>query len=267
MKKIFITSFVLISLFGCGESGRGSKNNKTAEDTNKEEWSYQGETGPEFWKKLEKDSECGGIKQSPVNITTNQVVEGTFGLSPKSFHYSNATEVSKVINNGHTIEYLFESENNVLSYNGNDYVLKQYHFHAPSEHTIDGIRFPLEIHMVHASQESGQYVVFALLVTEGPSSKTFDFLLDYLPVEPGESKEVNSLHHFNDPLASLTSGTLFHYMGSLTTPPCTESVSWFVLKEPLGLAEDQIAVLTDLMPLNNYRDTQPLNQRKIEYKE
>ena len=231
-----------------------------------EKWSYVGETGPNFWSEIEKNSECNNQFQSPVNINTANAISGSFKIDISDFHYENVTQVKSIHNNGHTIEYDFEGDNNALTFDGDKFLLKQFHFHSPSEHTFDGVRYPLELHMVHYNEESGKYVVFSLMAKQGLPSKTFDFLEQYLPIEVGETKKVNASCHLGDPFANITQGTLFYYKGSLTTPPCTEKVSWFILKEPLTLSEEQIKVLKNLMPLNNYRGVQPLNNRKIEFK-
>ena len=269
--KLF-SLIVILFIFGCNGSRKDTKDStegkgNEVEAINKTDvWAYQGETGPKFWTRLEEGSECGGIRQSPININTFKAIAGDFDLRLIDFHYENATKVKNVINNGHTIEYEFESENNILKLAERQYILKQFHFHSPSEHTLDGVRFPLEIHMVHFERETNSYVVLALFAKQGETSKTFRFLLDYLPIDIGESKEVSALCGFEDPLSALKTGTLYHYEGSLTTPPCTESVSWYILKEPLGLAPEQIDRLKDLMPINNYRLAQPLNGRIVSFK-
>lgn len=224
----------------------------------KKHWSYQGETGPEHWVEFEKDSDCGGKYQSPINIvSTNAMVDTT--LQPLDIHYSSATKIHEVVNNGHSIQYNFES-GNYLNYKDEKYELKQIHFHEAAEHTINGIRYPMVIHMVHVNIKN-QYAVLAVMVKEGKSSAPFNFLESYLPIEKGTTKTVNTSFDLNKNLPK--DKGYYNYVGSLTTPPCTEGVNWFIYKKPITISLKQVKELQKIMPLNNYRNEQPLNGRKV----
>lgn len=152
---------------------------------------------------------------------------------------------------------------NTITYDGGNYLLKQFHFHSPSEHTINGVRYPLELHMVHYDSDSGEYLVFAIMAQQGDASETFEFLEQFLPLKQGETKTVNKSQKLSYALNESIDGALYNYRGSLTTPPCTEKVNWFVLEKPISVSEEQIKMLSIAMPVNNYRDIQPLNGRKI----
>lgn len=219
-------------------------------------WSYEGETGPVHWGEIEKNSDCGGLFQSPLNIV-NYKVDSL--LTPLKITYSDSTHIHDIINNGHTIQYNFDS-GDYITIEGVTYELKQFHFHEPAEHLIDGIRYPMVIHLVHKS-ENGTYAVLAVMAKEGKSSKPFDFLESFLPIPVGENRIVDSAFDMNLNLPD--NRAYFTYSGSLTTPPCTENVQWFIFKNPITVSLSQVEKLKALMPLNNYRDEQSLNDREI----
>lgn len=219
-------------------------------------WSYAGETGPEHWKEIEEGSECGGKYQSPINIV-NYTQDST--LEPLKVSYSDSTHIHDVLNNGHSIQYNFDPGDYITLHN-KKYGLKQFHFHEPAEHLIEGVRYPMELHLVHVN-DAGQYAVLAIMAKEGKSSEPFDFLESHLPVQVGYTEIVDMAFDMNLNLPNQK--TYFTYTGSLTTPPCSESVEWFIFKEPITISLEQVEKLRELMPLNNYRDEQPHNGRTI----
>ncbi|AFC25134.1 carbonic anhydrase [Saprospira grandis] len=221
-----------------------------------EDWSYQGETGPEHWAELEKTSDCGGMHQSPINIVEYKTDET---LPPLDIQYADQTVLHDVVNNGHSIQYDFE-EGDYIVLEGEKYYLKQFHFHEPSEHTIEGVRYPLEMHLVHANKE-GDIAVLAVMAKEGGQSAPFDFLEAYLPLEPGAKKEIGKPFDMNLNLPKDRS--YYHYTGSLTTPPCSENVQWYVFKTPIDISLKQAKVLEENMPVHNYRNEQPVNDRIV----
>ncbi len=251
VKTILVCALCALA-FAC-KSNQGYK-------THKDElhWSYQGETGPKHWAEFEKDSDCGGKHQSPINIiSTDATVDNT--LKDLDIHYATNTKIHEVVNNGHSIQYNFEL-GDYLNYKGDKYELKQIHFHEASEHTIDGIRYPMVIHMVHVS-DNNQFVVLAVMVKEGQNSEPFTFLESYLPLKTGQTKTIDASFDLNKNLPN--SKGYYNYIGSLTTPPCTEGVNWFVFKNPITVSLKQVKELQKLMPLNNYRNEQPLNGRVV----
>ncbi len=226
------------------------------------DWSYEGETGPDAWARFER-TECGGTRQSPINLVEvdakpiESLPDASRGASEE--HYPAETVIESVTNNGHTIQYNFVAGDNYAIYEGERFNLLQVHFHAPAEHTINGVRYPLEMHLVHKS-EGGDYLVYGVMAAQGETSEEFAFLANYLPVEPGETKPVGESRSFG---IAEEGGNYFYYQGSLTTPPCTERVHWIVFHEPMTLGVDQIERLQALMPVDNYRDTQPANERTV----
>ncbi len=221
-------------------------------------WTYTGENGPEHWAELEKRSHCGGGQQSPVNIIDYHTQEDP-DLLPLDLHYYGEVRIHEVTNNGHTIQYNFEAGDYISLWDVR-YDLKQIHFHEAAEHTLNGIRYPLEMHMVHVNAK-GEIVVFGIMAMEGESSEPFTFLEQYLPVDPGETKIIDECFDLN--LNLPVNRDYYVYKGSLTTPPCTEGVTWVVFKEPITVSLQQVKELQRLMPLNNYRGEQPLNGRVV----
>lgn len=264
--KIIYLFLILIVLFSC-------KNNteKKSIDTyeNKEEsevshpkesnhWTYQGETGPEHWAELEKQSDCNGKQQSPINIIDIDVVRDS-SLKPINIQYSSNVRIHDVTNNGHSIQYNFE-KGDYITLNNDKYDLIQIHFHEASEHTINGVRYPLEIHMAHVNKD-GKIAILAIMAIEGKSSRPFTFLEKYLPINKGETKQIDANFDLNLNLPD--NREYYAYQGSFTTPPCTEGIQWFIFKTPIVISVDQVKLLQNLMPVNNYRFEQPLNGRVV----
>lgn len=232
---------------------------KTAEETNsKNHWSYAGETSPEHWTEIEKNSDCNGKRQSPINIININTKKSTY-KNALNINYNEQTVLNKVVNNGHSIQFNFEKGDSI-QYQEKTYHLAQIHFHEPSEHTIDGIRYPLEIHLVHSNSDK-KYTVMSVLAKEGEESQLFEFFEGFLPLQENEQKTINT---------SIDLTTLFpdnkayySYGGSLTTPPCTERVNWVIFKEPIIVSEHEVLKLKNNMPIDNYRNEQALNDRIV----
>jgi len=222
-------------------------------------WTYEGEMGPEHW--ADHNSACAGSSQSPVNIIVTDADPDSAKAFPLSVHYPPQTRIHSVTNNGHSIQYDFD-QGDEIEFNGDRYALKQIHFHEPSEHTLNGVRYPIEMHLVHANEARGEYTVIGLLGYEGAPNKTFAKIEQFVPHQTGETLAINQSIDLNG-LFDETLTPRFHYRGSLTTPPCSENVNWVVFEEPFMLSHDQVVKLKELMPKNNYRDVQPLNTRHV----
>ncbi|QKX06073.1 carbonic anhydrase family protein [Aquimarina sp. TRL1] len=259
MKNTIIFFIILGSLLGKGCCHIDTSSSKKRSHTSKNKhWSYHGETSPEHWEEVEKGADCGGRYQSPINIVA--AIDDS-SLQPIEFHYDDDTDIDAVVNNGHSIQYDFE-KGDYIQIDTIRYELLQFHFHEPAEHTIQGIRYPMVIHFVHRSEE-GAYAVIAVMVKEGESSPAFEFLENYLPVREGERKEIDTSFDINSALPQQTN--YYHYTGSLTTPPCTEGVQWYIMEEPITISVAQVVALQKLMPLHNYRNEQQLNGRTIRH--
>ncbi len=266
--KILFLALSILVLFSCKNKTEIKTLNSTSNEEEygevhqKEEqhWTYEGETGPEHWVEIEKQSDCDKIRQSPINIIDVDAVVDT-SLNPINIFYSSDVKIHDVTNNGHSIQYNFE-KGDYITLDDEKYELKQIHFHEASEHTINGVRYPLEMHLVHVSRDN-KIAVLGVMAIEGKSSEPFTFLENYLPVKSGETKPINSTFDLNLNLPD--NKEYYTYGGSLTTPPCTESVSWYVFKTPITVSLNQVKQLQELMPLNNYRNEQPLNGRIVKH--
>jgi carbonic anhydrase len=257
--KFSIFMLIVLIMHACqNKSNHSTDETKEVHKSEGDHWSYEGETGPLHWAEIEKDSDCNGLRQSPINIIDVDVASEPIA-DPIKIFYSSDVKIHDISNNGHTIQYNFE-KGDYITIKDEKYELKQIHFHDASEHTINGVRYPLEMHMVHAGPND-QLAVIAVMAIEGKNSEPFDFLEKYLPVERGEVKEINANFDLNLNLPD--NRDYYTYKGSLTTPPCTESVNWFVFKNPITVSLNQVKQLQVLMPFHNYRDEQPLNGRKV----
>ena len=264
--KLPLFILIVLAIFSCKNKIENKATDSTVNEDEHEivhqkehkHWTYEGETGPEHWIEIEKESDCDGKRQSPINIIDVNAIDDA-SLKPIDIHYSANVKIHEITNNGHSIQYNFEKGDFIIL-NDNEYRLKQIHFHEPSEHTINGIRYPLEMHLVHVSKDN-KIAVLAIMAQEGESSEPFTFLEKFLPINTGTTKLIDTDFDLNQNLPKDMG--YYTYSGSLTTPPCTQNVTWFVFKTPITISLDQVTQLQKLMPLNNYRDEQPINGRTI----
>ena len=224
------------------------------EQPHKAEWSYSGDTGPSHWGDLSPEYALAktGKQQSPIDLT------GSIGgdSAPLRFDY-HASQIDLVYN-GHTIEEI-EDQKSLLFVGEKEFVLEQFHFHSPSEHTVDGKHFAMEMHLVHKSSD-GKVAVVAVLIEEGEDNAAYDAVWDYLHNEDNRERKQSTTVDAGALL--LQSGQQFSYTGSFTTPPCTEDVQWIVMKDAVALSKEQISRFRAIIDHNN-RPVQPLNGRKI----
>ena len=220
-------------------------------------WSYSGADGPDHWGDLSPDfATCKtGQHQSPLNI----VDATSAALAPIHFDY----ELSplKILNNGHTIQIQY-APGSSISVNGIALPLVQFHFHHPSETEINGQKFDMELHLVHIDAAAGRAAVVAILIKSGNENPLIGQLWNYIPTEIGKPVEHKKMV-FN--AADFLPGDQNYYVfnGSLTTPPCSEGIKWYVLKTPIEASPAQIARFARLYP-DDARPVQPQNGRKIE---
>ncbi len=217
-------------------------------------WGYTDKIGPAHWGDLDPAySFCAlGKNQSPVDITnpTAQPVEALifdYGRTPLA-----------IVNNGHTIQVNC-TPGSMLRVGARTYMLRQFHFHAPSEHTIAGRYSAMEAHFVHQA-EDGELAVVGVMIERGDANAAYEPTWEHLPAQ--ESAEQR--YDVEIDLSALLPRRLaaYRYIGSLTTPPCTENVRWFVLTQPVQLSGAQVAAFEAIMKGNN-RPVQPLNGRVI----
>lgn len=220
-------------------------------------WTYEGDTGPQAWGKLKPEfNVCAlGKRQSPIAIEDGATLQGP--AEPLQFAYSPSN--ASVVNNGHTIQVDVQGDNQ-LTVRGSAYRLLQFHFHTPSEEQVNGKRYPLVAHLVHQSAE-GQLAVVAVLLDEGAANAVIDKVWTYMPLDAGDRVRMPAgLLNLSDLLPA--DQRYYQFMGSLTTPPCSENVLWMVLKAPVTLSKAQHKLFTQLYP-HNARPVQPLNGRVV----
>ena len=230
-------------------------------------WSYEGEGGPQNWGRLRPDyARCAsGQRQSPIDIKNC----ARLALDPIDFSYKFSG--FSIINNGHTVQ-IAPDAGNMIRVMGRQYELQQLHFHRPSEERIDGRAFDMVVHLVHKDDDGHLAVVAVLLDTGGEQPLSDPYWINRgehpliqtfwnsLPLEPGSELSPGAAVD----LASLLPDRrdYYAYMGSLTTPPCTEGVLWLVLKQPVRVSSAQVAVFSRLYR-KNARPIQPAYGRLI----
>ncbi|MBE0340471.1 carbonic anhydrase [Paenibacillus sp. 28ISP30-2] len=261
--------FLVVSATGCNAQPATSKSTITSSSPTgsaahavvqkNPHWSYEGEEGPEHWGELEKDfAACGnGHEQSPVNIEHTHL-EASHTQQPLQVHYTTAK--ASILNNGHTIQINTAGPGNTIVVDGTRYTLKQFHFHHPSEHQIDGKNAEMELHFVHQS-DNGRTAVLGVLIQRGKENKAFNSIWSKLPKDT-TSQDAALEEGIN--LASLLPKDLHsvRYNGSLTTPPCTEHVNWTILEQPIKMSADQISRFATIFP-DNHRPVQQLGAREL----
>ena len=213
-----------------------------AADAHAAHWSYAGAGGPADWGLMKPEfSACAnGSRQSPIDIRSGVKVD----LEPIQIDYRPSG--FSVVDNGHTIQVNIEGGNSI-EVQGRRYDLLQFHFHRPSEERIDGRQFDMVAHLVHKDPE-GKLAVIAVLLDRGSAHPLVQKVWNNLPLEKGTEMRVRNGLDMNHLLPA--DRRYFTYMGSLTTPPCSEGVLWMVMQQPVPMATDQINVFSRLYPMN-----------------
>ena len=219
------------------------------------QWDYSKDRGPKYGGELDKNfAKCQvGKMQTPIDIIDTQTQKTQYNLA---FAYARNTK--NLINNGHSIQVNIDGTDSTLTFNGSLYQLVQFHFHTPSENRIDGIAYPLEVHLVHKNAD-GKLLVVSVLFEEGTDNAALEEIIKSAPHAVDKSMEFRAF----DISTLLPKNTSYYeFIGSLTTPPCTENVQWVVMKNPLMLSQKQLESLQNILH-HNAREVQPLNERVI----
>lgn len=214
-------------------------------------WSYHGESGPEHWSELDPAyAACAtGRRQSPIDLGASA------DMAEDGPHMAwRPVALSTENNNGHTVQVTPNSAGHI-TLDGTRYELAQLHFHHPSEHTVDGAHAPMEIHFVHKAA-SGALAVIGVLVAEGAENRELAAIWAHMPGEEGGHAERVTVHL---PKLLPKDPALWRYRGSLTTPPCSESVEWVVLQSPIEASAQQIEAFATLYE-DNHRPVQPADR-------
>lgn len=254
MRRSLVSCLLTIVLVGCGssESEPAADVDSTvqlapAPDGPPAAWSYDGDTGPEHWADLDTAyAACDGDRQSPIAL------DDTTARSSQGFNANYIMELGSVVDAGHTIRVT--TSGGMLMHDGRIYGLRQFHVHTPAEHTLNGTRYPAEVHLVHRAQD-GTLAILGVFVEEGsttnPALKTWitgaDTTMTFRPTQFFPQKQ-----------------NYYTYEGSLTTPPCSEPVRWMVMDRPISASAAQLDTLRAHQP-DNARPLQPRDDRPLTY--
>jgi len=260
--SVFIALLAIGFITACKTEKKESHSKKGEEIAEKKHndcvsthWSHaQGEEGPKNWVNLcDGYKDCGGKAQSPINITSSIDTLSPMNPIKPDFKKSKVN----IINNGHTVQFNVTEGSTTLIEN-KEYKLLQFHYHALSEHTINGEHAPLEVHFVHKHSDS-DFAVIGVMYYEGTSNPLFEKYLANFPVKEGAFNSEDEIA-LNELLPSLLN--YYNYHGSLTTPPCSEVVNWYVLQDSLTASKEQIDTFSEILH-DNYRPTMAINAREV----
>ena len=223
---------------------RPARRKPAAEPAHEAHWNYAGDAAgrPPAWGQLKPEfATCSsGKRQSPIDIRDGIRVD----LEPVRFDYK--PSAFRVLDNGHTVQ-VNVGPGNAIEVSGRRFELVQFHFHRPSEERIDGRQFEMVVHLVHKDLD-GRLAVVAVLLDRGPAQPIVQTVWNNLPLEKGDEVAARGLLNVAELLPAERS--YYTYMGSLTTPPCSEGVLWMVLKAPVAVSADQIGIFARLYPMN-----------------
>ena len=222
------------------------------------EFEYEGVDGPEHWSMLCVDyTDCGGKVQSPINIA-GAVTDPTLPAIPQTY----IATATHIVNKGHTLQFNFDAGSSI-TVNGEKYTLLQCHTHTHSEHTVNGLAAPMEIHFVHKNEATGKLAVIGVFVEEGTENAVLKHVVDHLPTTKDATYE-DAATTFTASDFMPSDKSYFTYAGSLTTPPCSEIVTWIVMEHHIEASTAQIHDFEKLEH-ENARPVQPIEGRTIRY--
>ncbi|MYY25986.1 carbonic anhydrase [Elizabethkingia anophelis] len=242
MKRLFFLSYFLVCSFIFAQN----------------HWGYEGIEAPKYWGDMPENIKCNEKgNQSPIDIVISQVRNDT-SLPDIKFHYNHA-DVNNIEDNGHSLQFNFRKRR-YIQYYGKKYELIQFHAHEESEHTVNGFRYPLEMHFVHKAID-GEILVVAVFFKVGIENSYFEKLNVFKTIARNGKASTNI--RFNPEKIYPENKVYYTYLGSLTTPPCSDHVRWIVFKNPVEMTEDEIKSISKHLPKNNNRPVQPLMNRIV----
>jgi len=257
--SVFCAVSVAVSVL----SAQAPANQKQAA-AHEKHWGYEDSAesvGPAKWGTLAGDATCStGRQQTPISLSTaaatpEDIPNLVFAYRPSAL---------SMINNGHTVQETYGAGSTLTRVGGRDtWTLAQFHFHAPSEHTVDGTSYPLEVHLVHVDATGKPAVVVGVFIRAGKENAALARAFQNLPAKEGD-KAAPSGETIDASALLPADRTFFSYTGSLTTPPCTEGITWYVLKTPIEMSPAQIAAYSKLDHLaHTNRPVQSLGGRVV----
>lgn len=220
-------------------------------------WSYEsGSHGPENWARLRPEYRpCWGEQQSPINIREKSVIGSDLG----SLKIDWDDVPLSVHNTGHSIQVNYE-RGSKLKTDFNNFAFFHFEFHSPSDHAVNGKLYDMEVQFHHKAL-NGELAILSVFFEEGNENEALIPIWENLPPAGQTAKPAGIKIKATDLLPNNTKD-YFHYKGSLTTPPCSETVNWYIMSNPLEVSKAQLRILAKLIPANN-RPIQPLNRRFI----
>ncbi len=261
--SVLVCAIAALLFASCADVENGSEHGG---DSHVAHWGYEADNGPDAWSSMNSAwALCAeGLEQSPINLAnaaeTRLPAVDLDRPGDGEFDVLTQAGVIDALDNGHTIQ-VNSKTGEKLTVAEKTYALLQFHFHAPSEHTVDDEHFPMEMHFVHQA-EDGALAVVGVLVEEGAPNPGIAPLWAQLPEAPGTETTVELRAEFAEPVFPNVGAGFYHYVGSLTTPPCSEGVQWFVRKTYTSLSKEQIAEFKAVYDHNN-RPVQGLNERAL----
>lgn len=229
-------------------------------------WGYEADNGPSRWSELNPDWVLckEGRHQSPIDLTgakQEKLEQMKLDIPLENLNIVHQKDVRKILDNSHTIQ-INSNIGGTLKIGNDIYELQQGHFHSPSEHTVNGRHYPMEMHLVHSSKDK-KLAVIGVFMEEGRHNATIDIIWSNVPKETGQEVHLENVQvTFMDLLPN--NQETYRYHGSLTTPPCYEDVRWILFVEPIQLSSKQIKAFQKIFYGNN-RPLQPLNDRTLVY--
>lgn len=251
MKKTVLTlGIVAFILAGCNGSTEMKDVHPQHGKAHEKHWDYGTDNGPGHWEEFSKT--CGkGIHQSPINIIPGETMSMNHDYDLTM--HDDFTGLAKIIDNGHSIKVTPEHGGSI-SLHGEDFNLLQFHFHGKSEHTINGKRYDMVAHLVHQNPKTKQLAVIAVFFEPGKPNKVLDKIINNvggsIKLDPQDFIPLDTAHYY-------------HYIGSLTTPPCSENVQWYLLKTAQPASIKQIEHFRKFY-VDNERPVQELHDRVVE---
>ena len=221
-----------------------------SEGLEEESWNYENTN----WEEIQ-NSDCNTAVQSPVDIKPEEAIKAQ--LPGITYEYNPFQMM--IVDNGHTIQG-FGAEDSFITVGDKRYQFLQFHFHSPSEHTVDGETYPLELHLVHKEVGTDNLAVVGVFIAEGAENNFLGNVFNEIPSEEKVEQQTDVMLNLSDFIPPAQD--YYTYLGSLTTPPCTVGVDWILFDEPIQASTAQISMFTEVYD-NTARPAQPLQNRRV----